>query len=122
MSILAQRILMSIDYDAVKYRRHENFSLYEEAFATSNILTCEKESSPYMYPLNIGKNIKKQLVEQKIYVPTLWDSTLKEQFKEKFEYRLADETIFLPVDQRYEKNDIQYIIEVIFDILKGNKC
>ena len=122
MSVLAQRILMSIDYDAVKYRRHENFYLYEEAFATSNILTCEKESTPYMYPLNVGKNIKKQLVDQKIYVPTLWDSTLKEQFKEKLEYRLADETIFLPVDQRYEKNDIQYIIEVIFNILKDNKC
>ena len=122
MSVFAQHILMSIDYDAVKCQRHENFSLYEEVFATSNMLVCEEESTPYMYPLNIGKNIKKQLVEQKIYVPTLWASTLKEQFKGKLEYRLADETIFLPVDQRYGKNDIQYIIEVIFDILKDNKC
>lgn len=117
MSILSEKILKSIDYNYVKERRSDNFTAYQEAFANVNILQCEENSVPYMYPLNVRRNIKKQLVEQKIYVPTLWQRTLTEDFKGTLEYDLSNDTLFLPVDQRYGEKDIQYIIEVVKSVL-----
>lgn len=120
MSILAKRMLESIDYDLVKKKRHQNFLQYESAFAERNLFKCEKNSVPYMYPLNVGRNIKSQLVKERIYVPTLWGHTLTEKFKGTFEYRLSDETIFLPLDQRYGQDDIEFIIETVKRIVAEN--
>lgn len=117
MSVLTKRILQSIDYEAVKKKRCDNFRQYEEAFAEMNLFECAENSVPYIYPLNVGRNIKKQLVEKKIYVPTLWGHMIEEKFKGSLEYRLSDETIFLPLDQRYYYNDIEYIIETVKYIL-----
>ncbi|MBR2402442.1 MAG: hypothetical protein IKB01_06725, partial [Lachnospiraceae bacterium] len=74
---------------------------------------CEGESIPYIYPLNVGKNIKKELVEEKIYVPTLWGHIAENGDKNSWEYELAENTIFLPLDQRYGMDDITYIINCV---------
>lgn len=120
MSVLAKRILEAIDYEKVKKRRYDNFSLYHEAFSKLNLLNCEDESVPYMYPLNVQRNIKKELIENKIYVPTLWAQLIDIRFRGDIEYMLSDKTIFLPVDQRYNKNDICFIIEKVKGILDND--
>ena len=50
-----------------------------------------------------------KLIEEKIYVPTLWSHLLQEKFQNVFEYQLASDTLFLPLDQRYGKEDIEFI-------------
>lgn len=121
MSVLAEKILSSIDYEFVKCQRINNLRIYEEAFANINSIEIENESVPYMYPLNVGANIKKALVEQKIYVPTLWGHLLQNANKESLEFRLSDETIFLPLDQRYNETDIKYVIWEVQKALQSVK-
>ncbi len=120
MSILAKRILEAIDYEAVREKRKRNFLQFERAFSAINRFKCEENSVPYIYPLNVGRNIKRRLIEEKIYVPTLWGHMLEEEYKGTFEYSISDETIFLPLDQRYGEEDVGYIINCVKDILAKN--
>lgn len=118
MSILAYNLLKSIDYENVKMKRHSNFLQYEKEFHHVNRLASDQNSVPYVYPLNIGKNIKKELISRKIYVSTLWGHLLNKKFEKSLEYNLSDQTLCLPVDQRYNKEDINFIIATINDIIK----
>ncbi len=119
ISVLGRKMLESLDYTAIRDRRHANFNLYQEAFADINLIACEKESVPYIYPLNVGKDIKQQLVANKIYVPTLWGQTLDSKFEGTLEYHLSKNTIFLPLDQRYDDDDIGYIIDIVKGVLNN---
>ena len=113
ISLLAEILLNTIDYRAVKRIRKKNFALYHKAFKSINKIKCESGSIPYIYPLNVGKNIKQKLVEQRIYVPTLWKQLIHHDFSSKIEYDFAENTIFLPADQSYVKKDIMYIIQIV---------
>jgi hypothetical protein len=113
MSKIADILMHSIDYEYVAQRRHDNAMIYEDAFAKKNRICIEKDSVPYMYPLNVGKNIKNELIQEKIFVPTLWAHCGKMEYKGTWEYDLTENTLFLPVDQRYDTADISYIVSVI---------
>lgn len=114
-SKITRLIIKSIDYEGVKEIRTRNFKLYEDAFSADNLIKCDKDSVPYLYPLNIGVDIKKKLVEKNIFVPTLWADTLEDEFVGTDEYLLSKNTLFLPVDQRYDGKDIKYIIDKVFE-------
>ena len=118
MSVFSKELLSRINYKKIKKIRHKNFKLFYKAFNSINHIKCEKKSIPYLYPLNAGKNIKNELVKQKIYVPTLWNMNENED-KIQFETFLKNNTIFLPLDQRYDVNDIEYIIAVIKELLEN---
>ena len=113
MSSLAKAIMQGADYEFAASQRKINARLFNNAFGKINRISFESGSIPYVYPLNFGKNIKKELISEKIYVPTLWAQTLTEEFKGTLEYSLSDETLFLPVDQRYNEEDIRYMIKII---------
>ena len=117
MSIIADKIMRSIDYDMVINIRRENAAQYERAFSEINRIKIEKNSVPYMYPLNFGQNIKKELIGKKIFVPTLWEQCKEEKYKETWEYDLTENTLFLPVDQRYDKEDVEYVISIVKSLM-----
>ena len=68
-----------------------------------------------MYPLLVkdGAAIRKILQKEKIYIPTLWPYVLENCVSDSFEYRLASDTLPIPVDQRYDSQDMEYLVEVI---------
>ena len=117
ISVFSEEILSRIDYEKVKKIRKRNFSIYQQYFGYTNQIKCEEDSTPYIYPLNVGKNIKDKLIKEKIYVPTLWSQCLDKQFDNKLEQKLAADTLFLPLDQRYDESDIKYISEKVKDLL-----
>lgn len=112
-SKMTRMMIRAIDYEDVKDRRVANFKLYEEAFGSANLIKADNDSVPYLYPLNIGVDIRKRLIENKIFVPTLWADTLEDEFVGTDEYLLSKNTLFLPVDQRYDEEDIKYIIDIV---------
>lgn len=116
ISVFSEKLLEAIDYEKIKTIRKNNFRMYHEYFGKINLINCEEDSVPYVYPLNIGKNIKKRLIEEKIYVPTLWSHLLQEHFRNTFEFQLASDTLFLPLDQRYGKEDIEFIINRVNEL------
>lgn len=116
MSVLALGLLKNADYERVRRRRIHNFSLFHKELEPINELKIPRISPAYHYPLLIskaGKHLKKQLIQNQIFVPTLWKSGELTESGNAFERNMSDNAVFLPIDQRYDDHDIGYIIETI---------
>jgi hypothetical protein len=101
--------------------RKKNYSFFYNHLKNMNMLKLKKNAhGPLYFPLllNNGEQIRKGLNKIKIYTPILWGSLKKtQQFS--FEYHLAKNCIFLPIDQRYNINDMNYIYTNLVRILKN---
>lgn len=115
MSKLTQNILRGIDYDYVKKRRTENFEYLANHFDRINQLNPVVPEGAYMYPLFLsnGVEIRKRLIERKIYVPVLWPDVLKRNPETDIVVDLANNILPLPIDQRYEIKDMEYLVEEV---------
>ncbi len=115
MSKLTDNLLHGIDYERVKDIRTRNYEYLYEYFREINQLQVRKIQGAFAYPLLLpnGVSIRKQLIKSNIYIPTLWPNVLNEVEKESLEYYYAENILPLPVDQRYDSNDMQLIIDMI---------
>lgn len=115
MSKLTQNFLCAIDYELIKKLRTDNFEYLNEKMADINQLTIKNVEGAFMYPLMVdnAQEIKKKLLEKKIYIPTLWPNVLNDVPKDWWEYRLANNVLPLPVDQRYGQEVMEYMVRVI---------
>lgn len=122
MSVLAEGILRGIDYGFIKEQRKSNYSVLQGELSTINSLSLPDVCCPYHYPLLIkekGRALKKELVEDKIFVPTLWGDIELPFRRNKFEEEMSEDCVFLPLDQRYDEKDMKYIIgKIIKSIIK----
>ena len=120
MSNLTQRMLNSIDYDTIRKTRTENFKYLHENLQFMNELSAMIETvnpidGPLIYPLLIknGKEIRERLLNQKLYIATYWSNVLQWAENDSFEYYLAQNLVALPIDQRYNTEDMDYILNLI---------
>lgn len=113
MSKLTHNILGAIDYEKVRAIRKRNFSLLHEALYKQNRLTLNTPIAPYAYPFYCenGMEVRKNLAQKKIYVPTLWPNVLDSEDKIAKDY--AECVLPLPCDQRYKKEEMQIIINEV---------
>lgn len=119
MSKLTKNLLHGIDYSFVKQRRNENFTFLDEKFYDLNRLKLKCTEGAYMYPLYIkyGDSARKKLQEKKIYIPILWPSVLKWCSEGSLEFDMAQNILPLPIDQRYGKEDMQYLTEEVMECI-----
>lgn len=115
MSKLTHNLLRGIDYYFVKNMRTENYNILHDIFGNINKLKLDVPQGAFMYPLYIenGDLIRKKLQLQKIYIPTLWPDVFDICDETSLEYDFAKNILPIPVDQRYNENDIKYLIEEI---------
>ncbi|MBI2420046.1 MAG: hypothetical protein HYV28_19465 [Ignavibacteriales bacterium] len=120
MSRLTSRILSSIDYDSAKEIRESNFRYLHSRLKNHNLLSMPNQvQGPMVYPLLIEKNgIRDFLIARKIYTTTYWASVLETCSPESTEYYLTDNIVPLPVDQRYNKNDMDRILNTLSKIIQ----
>ncbi len=118
MSSLTYSILQTVDFDFVIKQRDFNFKYLHNNLRSRNILTPIIESSeiiaPMVYPFltNVDK-LRDFLISQKIYVATYWKNVLNTVNKNDYEFFLTNNLVPLPIDQRYGKKELNYIINVI---------
>lgn len=114
MSRLTHALLSAIDYDAAKARREENWRVLDAMLGEENKLHPACPEGPYMYPFYCadGINVRKRLAEQKIYVPTLWPNVLALNNCQ-LEKDYAANILPLPIDQRYDEQDMQRVAEFL---------
>lgn len=120
MSSLTRALLRSINYRECKNRRIENFKfLNDQLFLVNELELVLPEEVPAMvYPLLLSKKgIRSKLIEKKIFVPTYWPNVLKWTKHRMFEQRLTRDMVCLPVDHRYNLNDMEYIVNVLKKII-----
>ena len=111
MSKLTRNILHGIDYGFIKKIRTKNFIYLHKRFQDINKLQLNVPEGAFMYPLYIeeGASIRKQLLEKKIYIPTLWPEVIKVCGDKELECDMAMNILPLPVDQRYAETEMEYI-------------
>lgn len=121
MSKLTNNLLHGINYEYIKKQRTSNFELLHSEMSHINQLRLTIPEGPYMYPLYIqnGAEIRKQLQQKRIYIPTLWLDVFEWCDKCDLEYDMADNILPLPIDQRYSEEDMQYIIQTIKNIFNN---
>lgn len=117
MSRLTTSLLSQIDYYVVEKVRKENFNYLHKKLKKFNELNIELSSDavPMVYPLLIsnGKDLKKKLINYRIFVATYWPDVLERVSKDSFEAYLVNNLIPIPIDQRYGKTEMDFILEKI---------
>jgi len=119
MSKLTTNLLRGLDYDAIRRRREENFAYLGQRFHKQNELSLVCSPGPFMYPLLLrgGRELRKQLQAQKIYIPTLWPDVFDICQPEDREYDWAANILPLPVDQRYDVEDMAELADAVEEAL-----
>ena len=121
MSKLTENLLHGIDYEAVKQKRTRNFEILHEAFGKINPLKLTVPQGAFMYPLYLenGGEIRRKLQAKKIFIPTLWPDVFEHCSECELEYDYAKNILPIPVDQRYDEEDMKYIMEEIEKCMKN---
>lgn len=118
MSKLTQRMMLSIDYNIIAKQRRDNFFMLHKALGDVNNLTLpiDEAAVPMVYPfLTPAKGLREKLIENKIFVARYWPNVLEWTNKDDIDYLLAFQTVYLPVDQRYDKAEMDKIIDFIIN-------
>lgn len=117
MSPISERIFESVDLELVKQRRRENFKILHKALKGTNRLDIPPMDSfacPLVYPYWTGKNdLKKKLIDSKIFVATYWPNIFEWCKPTDLEYELANHVVCIPIDQRYGKDEMEFIIRSV---------
>ena len=71
----------------------------EVSFSSTNVLEDE--------------NLRKKLISHKIFTPIYWPNVLDWSKKDSLEYKITKEIVCLPIDQRYNKEDMKKILKII---------
>lgn len=116
LSILTDRLLTSIDYDACKKQRNTNFHLLHDQLKHLNDLNLDMSriDGPMCYPLLIDDAIiRERLQANRVFVPTYWPEVGSRVKPGAFDRSLLDKCLPLPCDQRYRQEDMTRIIELV---------
>lgn len=116
MSNLTFRIMDSIDYMKVSTIRRENYLYLFDNLQHQNELNFPllPDNIPLAFPfLTTFGDLRDVLIKNKIYTPQYWDSVFKQVPDTSIEYNYAKNIVYLPVDQRLKKEDLDFIIKII---------
>lgn len=116
MSKLTEVFLSGIDYQTAKQTRRKNYAFLENTLQDSNQihLTLEDDAVPMVYPfLTNDSSLRQRLIDNKIFVATYWPNVKRWVNPGTVEYELADKLIPLPIDQRYGREEMERILQII---------
>jgi hypothetical protein len=119
MSKLTKSILHSIDYERIAKVRIANFNILHKSLGSKNKLKLSllKYSVPMVYPFwSEDLGLRKRLLENKIYTATYWPNVKEWCTIDSLEYSLMEEIVHLPIDQRYSKTEMDFIINIIVNV------
>jgi hypothetical protein len=123
MSNLSQKILKSIDYNSIKKTRERNFKVIHKSLKKQNKIKIEKQkiNGPMIYPFLIDKRgLREFLISKNVFVAKYWDNVNDTCSFGSFEWKLANNLVAIPIDQRYDTPNIKYVISLVEEYLKHN--
>lgn len=126
MSELTRALLAGVDYEEVRRRRRRNFACMHEHLGATNHLrkvveSLEGEAVPMVYPYmtDEGVRLRRALIGERIYVASYWPNVADWCGEGRWERVLADRMLALPIDQRYDTDDMLRIVGLIEADTKG---
>lgn len=122
ISTYSEKMLSLVDLDHVILKRKENFQTLDGLLRHKNSFTWNtlaNDDTPFVYPFLPTKNIKKEILyRNNIFIPTLWSDPLKRENTTESERRIAESLLPLPIDERYNKEDMEFMAKVINNSMK----
>ena len=118
MSNLTKRMLESFDYSSIAKQRIDNYLFLDEKLGKLNKLKIDfdKNQVPMVYPFWGNSELRKKLIENRIYCATYWPNVKEWTRPNALEYKLTEEMIYLPIDQRYGVKELELIVNMIFNV------
>lgn len=116
MSNLTSRIMSSIDYQRVAQCRRNNYKLLHKTLNNKNSVSLPllDDAVPMVYPfLTDDRNLRQRLIDSKIYVARYWPNVLDWCDEHSNEFKLTNQLLPLPVDQRYGQEEMAKIASLI---------
>ena len=115
MAKLTENILRGLDYKFIKETRTQNFEYLRHQLADLNLLDLSVAEGACAYPLLMenGAELRKKLIAQKVFIPTLWPNVISDLPETVFEHYLAKNILPIPCDQRYVQEDMEYLCRLI---------
>ena len=116
MSKITQFIMSSICYKSAADRRISNYIYLHDNLSSSNTLSVdlERKNVPMVYPfLSEDINLRKKLIDNKVYVASYWPNVKNMSNLESVESQFTVNLIPIPIDQRYGNDDLNKILEII---------
>lgn len=112
MSELTKNLLRAVNYEICISTRKENVDYLDGHLRRYNLLQVKNRAGLFMYPLiqSGRKDLRARLIEQKIFVPKLWPALSKPVSPDSKEAYFAENIVWLPIDQRYGIEDMDYIV------------
>lgn len=119
ISKLTRALLNSIDYQTSLNKRNENFLYLHSFLKDKNSLQWLEEDSidgPMIYPFySTNPELRKTLIDHQIYVAKYWPNVFDRVAKESNEYKYYENLMPLPIDQRYDEKELNFIIKRILE-------
>lgn len=117
MSQLTRRIMASIDYKQVALRRRYNYRFLDQTLKDKSyrLLQLTDDEVPMIYPYYIeyGSRLRQHFIEHHVFCARYWPNILDWCSPMDWEYQLAENLVCIPIDQRYNENDMQNIISLL---------
>lgn len=119
MSQVTKFLLGPIDYMGAQMRRDTNWATLDAALRHLNKLDLHAPKGSFMYPFmtSHAQEIRKKLIAAGVFVPVLWPNVLVEQPLGSWERCVAEDILPLPIDQRYETEDMAYISQLVLEFI-----
>lgn len=114
MSNLTESLLKNIRYEKCKNTRLKNFATLHKSLSESNELSLNltNDDVPMFYPYLINKfELKEKLMKNGIFLTECWPQI--DKFLSQEELYLKNNLLLLPIDQRYNKKDMELILKII---------
>lgn len=117
MSRLTEKMMRSIDYTAKANKRIHNFHMLDDALRETNRFKWNMGYGivPMVYPYYVedGARLRQRLIKNQVFCARYWPNVLEWCQRNSWEYQLAENLVCLPIDQRYDKEDMNRIIDLI---------
>ena len=117
MSMISKKIFETVDLNFIQKRRLENFSFLHDSLWKTNRLAIPSANTfacPLVYPYwSHDSGLKKKLISSEVFVATYWPNVLGWTKSSDLEHELASNVVCIPIDQRYGKAEMEFIIELI---------
>lgn len=112
MSKLTKCLMQSIDYNRVAQQRIDNYNTLLRALGGRDLHYGEV---PMIFPYESaeGQKLRKKLIANKIFVAKYWPNVDEWTEEDSTERCMANHILPLPIDQRYDKEDMNRIITLI---------
>ena len=119
ISVISERAFLKVDHKYIADKRKNNFNFLHKKLSMLNelVFNLSENCAPLVYPFLVpnGRELKKCLIENKVFVPTYWPNKEIVCLENSLEAYLTENLVALPVDQRYNEEQMEVIYKHITD-------